>query len=137
MLKRAQFYFRNPCPGAEEAKHFLEEHGIVVSERDIDKRPLNKQELGAILGYHNPRYYLNAAAPAYKKKKLDKVLPPRGELLELIVENPELLRVPVITAGRLMTIGNNRQQLIDMFQLKVSDNGSGEKESRRAAKDRK
>lgn len=125
MLKRAQFYFRNPCPGAEEAKEFLEEHGVLVVERDIDKRPLVKRELTAILGYLDPRHYLNTASPAYTKNKLDENLPPRNELLQLILEHQDLLRHPIITSGRLVTIGNNRQQLIEMFQIKVSGNGSG------------
>jgi regulatory protein spx len=128
MLKRAQFYYRNPCPGAEDVKGFLEEHGVLVMERDIGKNPLTKRELSNILGYQNPRYYLNTAAPAFKKEKLDKNLPPRDELLEMISENPDLLRVPIITTGRLMTIGTGRQQLIEMFQIKVSDNGSGKEE---------
>jgi arsenate reductase-like glutaredoxin family protein len=129
-------YFRNPCPGAEEAKEFLEEHGVLVMERDIGKKPLSKRELSSILGYQNPKYYLNTASPAYEKEKLDKSLPPRDELLERVTKNPELLRVPIITSGRLMTIGNNRQQLIDMFQIRVSDNGSDEEEKKRG-KDKK
>lgn len=126
MLKRAQFYFRNPCPGAEETKEFLEEHGVIVAERDMLKRPLTKRELSTILGYLDPRHYLNSASPAYKKHKLDQNLPPHNELLDLILENPDLLRNPIITTGRLVTIGNNRQQLIEMFQIKVSGNGSGD-----------
>ncbi len=125
MLKRAQFYFRNPCPGAEEAKEFLEEHGVIVAERDIDKRPLTKRELTTILGYLDPRHYLNSASPAYQKHKLDQDLPEHNELLKLILENPDLLRNPIVTSGRLVAIGNNRQQLIEMFQIKVSGNGSG------------
>ena len=125
MLKRAQFYFRNPCPGAEEAKEFLEEHGVIVAERDLNKRPLTKRELAGILGYLDPRHYLNSASPAFTKYKLDQNLPPHGELLQLILDNPDLLRHPIITSGRLVTIGNNRQQLIEMFQIKMSGNGSG------------
>jgi arsenate reductase/regulatory protein spx len=136
MLKRAQFFYRNPCPGAKDAKEFLEEHGIMVMERDIGKKPLSKRELSNILGYQNPKYYLNTAAPAYRKAKLDKNLPPRNELLELLCNNPDLLRIPIITTGRLMTVGNNRQQLIDMFQIKVSDNGTGEGERQSEAKEK-
>jgi regulatory protein spx len=134
MLKRAQFYFRNPCPGAEEAKEFLEEHGVVVAERDINKRPLTKRELKGLLGYLDPRHYLNSAAPAYAKHKLDQNLPAHDELLKLILENPELLRNPIIASGRLVTIGDNRQQLIEMFQIKVSGNGSGDDDNGKGSK---
>ena len=128
MLKRAQLYFRNPCPGAEEAKSFLEEHGVLVMERDISKKPLTKKELVMILGYHDPKHYLDTASSTFTKKKLDKKLPSRNELMDMILETPDLLRNPIILSGRLMTIGNSRKQLIDMFQISVSGNGSGEKE---------
>jgi len=136
MPKRAQMYYRKPCPGAEEVKSFLEENGVLVMERDISRNPLTKKELGAILGYHNPRYYLDVASTAFKKNKLDKEIPERNELLDMIEENPDLLRNPIILTGRLMTFGSNRRQLIDMFQLKISDNGSDNNEgkSRNSAK---
>jgi arsenate reductase-like glutaredoxin family protein len=127
MLKRAQFFFRNPCPEAEEAKSFLEENGVMVIERDISERPLSKKELRSILGYHNPKHYLDMTSATYQKKKLDAQLPSREELLELIADNPDLLRHPIVLSGRLMTIGNNRQQLRDMFQISVSNNGADEK----------
>jgi arsenate reductase-like glutaredoxin family protein len=124
MLKRAQVYFRDPCPGAEETKSFLEEHGVLVIERDISKKPFTRKELGIILGYHNPKHYLDTDSSVFKKKKLDKKIPSRDELLDLILENQELLRNPIVLSGRLMAIGTNRQQMIDMFQIKVSGNGS-------------
>ena len=55
-------------------------------------------------------------------------MPSRNELMEMIMETPDLLRNPIILSGRLMTIGNSRQQLIDMFQISVSGNGSGHKD---------
>ena len=128
LKKRAQLFYRDPCPGAEEAKSFLEEHGVMVVERNITKKPLTRKELGVVLGFHNPKHYLDATSSVFSKKKLDKEIPPRPELLDLIIENPELLRNPIILSGRLMTIGNNRKQLIDMFQIRVSGNGSGESE---------
>jgi arsenate reductase-like glutaredoxin family protein len=128
MLKRAQLFYRNPCPGAEDAKKFLEENGVVVVERDISQKPLTRKELGVMLGFHNPKHYLDSTSSVFSKKKLDKNIPSRSELLDLIMENPELLRNPIILAGRLMTIGSNRQQLIDMFQIKISGNGSGQSE---------
>lgn len=134
MLKRAQMYCRYPSKGAEEAKSFLEEHGVMVIERDIAKKPLTRKELGVILGYHNPRHYLDTASPVYTKKKLDKKMPSRPELLDMIVENPDLLRNPIVLSGRLMTIGNNRKQLIEMFQIKVSGNGKDNNEGEPSSK---
>lgn len=127
MQKRAQFFYRNPCTVCKEAKSFLEDHGVTVAARDISERPLRQDELTSILGYLDPRHYLDMSSAAYRKQKLDKQMPSRGELFGLIESNPELLRHPIIVAGRLVTIGSNQQQLVEMFQLNVSDNGSGKK----------
>ncbi|MCK5126922.1 MAG: hypothetical protein KAR42_11760 [candidate division Zixibacteria bacterium] len=124
MLKRAHVYCNMEDSVCKETKVFLEENGVLVTERDISKQPLTKRELNRVLGFHNPKHYLNSACPAFKKNKLDEKIPPREELLKLIAENPELLRQPIIMCGRLMTIGTGKKQLIDMFQIAVSGNGS-------------
>ncbi|MFH1699572.1 MAG: ArsC/Spx/MgsR family protein [Candidatus Zixiibacteriota bacterium] len=125
MLKRAQMYCKKSNSSCEEAISFLEENGVIVSIRDMDKNPLTRKELNKILGYQNPKYYLDIASPTYSKKKLDSKMPPREELLKMIVEHPELLRYPIIQSGRLMTFGTGKKQMIEMFQIPTSDNGSG------------
>ncbi len=124
MSKRARFFHRNPSPVAEEAKSFLEENGIKVECRDLTEKPLGKYELQVLVGYHNPKNYLDVTSAAYKEHKLDETLPVLTELLDIMIENPDLLRAPIIMAGRLMMIGTHRKQLIEMFQLKNAGNGS-------------
>jgi len=126
MLKRAQFYYRHPCTVCDEIKSFLAENGVLVSARDITQKPLRQSELAEILGYHNPRHYLDSASATFKKERLDKQMPTREELFLLIEAQPDLLKHPIVVTGRLMSVGTNRRQLIDMLQLKVSDNGSGQ-----------
>jgi arsenate reductase-like glutaredoxin family protein len=125
MQKRAQMYYRNPCAACEETKTFLENHGVLVKVRDLTRDPLKKNELNVLLGYHDPRHYIDVMSPSFQKRKLDEEMPSREELITMIVENPDLLRHPIVLSGRLMTIGFNRQQMIEMFQLTVSNNGGG------------
>lgn len=124
MSRRARFYLRNPNPVAEEAKGFLEENGILVECRDLTSNPLNKYELQVLVGYHNPKNYLDVTSAAYKQHKLDESTPVLSELLDIIIDNPDLLKIPIVMSGRLMMFGTNRKQLIEMFQLKNSGNGS-------------
>ena len=119
MLKRALMYYRMPCARCEETLQFLEDNGVTVSARDIAKDPLTKNELSSIVGYLNPKHYVNPGSPAFTKNGLDEKLPPREELLEMIEQCPDLLRHPIVVTGRLMTIGSNRRQLVDMLQLNI------------------
>ncbi len=125
MLKRANFYYRNPCPVCEEAKTFLEDQGILLEARDLGKMPFKKEEIKGILRNFEAKHFIDPTSAAFTKAKLDKKMPSRKELIDLIEQYPELLRHPIVTAGRLLTVGAGRKQLIDMFQLTVSDNGSG------------
>lgn len=126
-------YYKQSNSAFEEAKSFLEESGVLVVARDIVKQPLNKGELKLMLGFHNPKHYLDVTSAVYQKQKLDTAIPPRDELFDMILAHPELLRQPIILAGRLMTIGTGKKQLVDMFQISGSDNGSKHRE--RAGKD--
>ena len=140
MLKRAQFYYRNPCSTYEEAKSFLEDHGILVEARDLIKNPLRPNEIRSILRNFDTKHFIDSSSSAFKKAKLDENIPPRDELFDMMIEYPELLRHPIITCGRLMTVGAGRKQLIAMFQISVSDNGSDREEEKvktRAFKGRK
>jgi len=125
MQKRAQMLYRNPCTICDDAKKFLEDHGVIVKVRDLTREPLKKRELSALFGTHDPKHYLDMMSPTYEKQNLDTHTPPRHELMSMLEEHPELLRHPIVMCGRLMTIGNNRRQMIEMFQLTMSGNGSG------------
>jgi regulatory protein spx len=125
MQKRAQMLYRNPCSICDDARKFLEDHGVIVKVRDLTREPLKQRELNSLLGNHDPKHYLDMMSPSFEKQNLDSQIPPRHELFAVIEEHPELLRHPIVMYGRLMTIGFNRQQMIEMFQLTVSGNGSG------------
>lgn len=124
MQKRAQMLYRNPCTICEDAKKFLEDHGVIVKVRDLTREPMKRRELTMLLGFHDPRHYLDVMSPTFEKEHLDTQLPSQTELMAMLEEHPELLRHPIVMCGRLMTIGFNRQQMIEMFQLTMSGNGS-------------
>jgi arsenate reductase-like glutaredoxin family protein len=130
-------YYRNPCAACEDAKRFLEDHGVFVKVRDLTQDPLRKDELSTLLGFHDPRHLIDPLSPSFEKTKLDENMPPREELLKMFMEHPDLLRHPIVLSGRLMTIGFNRQQMIEMFQLTVSNNGSGGNDEPNSAQNHK
>ncbi len=125
MQKRAQLYYRSDCKSCLDAKDFMEDHGVLVVVRDIEKKPLTKKEISSIVGYLDPKHYVDPSAPGFSENKLDQHMPSREELLKIISENQDMLRIPIIVSGRLKIIGSGRKQIIDMLQLSVSDNGNG------------
>jgi arsenate reductase-like glutaredoxin family protein len=90
--------------------------------RDIGKEPFNSDELQRIVGFVDPRHYLDPMSPAFSENNLDAELPSKDRILKMVEDNPDLLRHPIVIVGRLLTIGNNRQQLTEMLQL--GENGN-------------
>jgi len=121
MLKRVKLYTDPGDPLCSEAKTFLEEQEVLLQIHDIKQDPLSSMQISKLIRHFDLRHFLNEASHSYKKNKLDKLLPNREEVIELMAKDNELLRKPIIVAGRLMTVGCNRDKIIEMLQLK--DNG--------------
>lgn len=122
MLKRVTMYTDPKDTNCAEVRSFLEEQDIHLHLRNIKTDPLESLELSRLLRHFDLKHFLNADSKAYKKNRLDKSIPGREEIIELIAGDNDLLRIPIIVSGRLMTVGCNRNKIVEMLQLK--NNGS-------------
>ncbi|UCD93546.1 MAG: hypothetical protein JSU69_07170 [Candidatus Zixiibacteriota bacterium] len=122
-------------PGCVEVQEFLQQQDLRLQIRDIKKKPLTEDEITRLVRHLDLKHFLNSSSRIYSRKKLDKSLPSRKEVIALMAEDNDLLKKPIIIAGRLMVIGPNRSKIVEMLQLK--SNGSDPTEQRipiRAAK---
>jgi regulatory protein spx len=122
MLKKVDLYLDPKDPHCQDIRSFLEEQEIDLHIHNIIKDPLSKGQLSGIIRHLDLKHFLNTESKIFKKNRLDKEIPARDEVLELLAEDNDLLRKPIIIAGRLMTVGCNRQKIIEMLQIK--SNGS-------------
>ncbi len=122
MLRRVDFYTDPEEPGCDEIKEFLTTLDLDLRIRDLSSRPLGAVELERLIRHIDMKHFVNPASKAFKKFRLDKVLPSRKEVIDLIASDNELLRKPIVVAGRLMTVGCNRFKIMEMLQIK--NNGS-------------
>ena len=118
-------------PDCVEVQEFLQQQDLRLKIRDIREKPLNEEEIARLVRHLDLKHFLNSSSKVYSRKKLDKSLPSREEVIALMAEYNDLLRKPIIVAGRLMVIGPNRSKIIEMLQLK--SNGSDPAEQRTAA----
>lgn len=116
-LKRATFYIHTPDQQALDTQKYIEDSGWVLDVRNLEKHPLSERELQQILGHWDLRPFLNPFSKSFEKHKLDEVVPPREQLLKLIAEDNTLLRRPLIRTPRLLTFGNDRAKISEMFQI--------------------
>jgi arsenate reductase-like glutaredoxin family protein len=104
----------------EEIRKFIENAGIRLIVRDLKKDPLSPLELEHLFGYNPMRDFLNPLSKEYTNLGLDKQLPERRELLQMIADHPELLRRPIIKTSRLVTVGCDRKAISAMLQIPLN-----------------
>jgi arsenate reductase-like glutaredoxin family protein len=127
MLRRLDFYTHPEEPCCDEIKKFLESLDLDLRVHDLSLRPMNFDELSKLIRYIDIKHFISTGSKAFKKFRLDRALPSRKELIELMASDNELIRKPIVVSGRLMTVGCNRQKIMEMLQIK--NNGSDPSEN--------
>jgi len=115
--KRATFISWGSDASCVETKKFIEESGVLLTIRDLSKDPLTKDELSFLIGYLDISHFLDRNSKAYADNKLDKSLPPRKEVIEMMANDYTLIRRPIIRSARLITIGCDKKKISQMLQL--------------------
>jgi regulatory protein spx len=119
--KRATFMTYGNDERCDEIRKFIEDAGIRLDIRDLSKHPLSFEELDHMFGHIPLTNFLNPASNDYTRLGLDRGLPDRRDLLQMMAENPGLLRRPIVRNTRLLTVGCNKDKIAEMLQ--ISRNG--------------
>ena len=79
--------------------------GAELEERDLAKTPLSAEELDALIGDRDYRAFLNPRNEVYRERRMKEHPPTRRQALELMAENPNLIRRPIVMRGGRMVVG--------------------------------
>jgi len=135
MRKTVDLFMIPDDPGCLEVREFLQQQDVRLLIHDIQKNPLNVEEINRLFRHFNLRQFLNSSSKVYSKRRLDSFLPERDELVKMMAEDNDLIKRPVVLAGRLMVVGPNRAKIIEMLQIK--SNGSDPTKDNSSAKEGK
>ncbi len=119
--KRATFMTYGNDEKCADVRKFIEDAGVLLDIRDIEKKPLTVMEIQALVGHLDLNHFLNPLSRSYEKHGLDKELPSRDDVIALIAEDHTLLRRPIIKNNRLFTVGCDKRKIAEMLQ--ISPNG--------------
>jgi arsenate reductase-like glutaredoxin family protein len=133
MSKKITVYIDPKDKVSDELLSFLSEHELFFKVHDISEKPLTENQISRLVCHFNLDHFLNTESKAFKKNKLDTSLPDRSDVVRLMAEENNLLKTPIVTTNRLLTVGFNRQALIDMLELRTNGDdplakADGEKE---------
>ena len=87
------------------------ELGAEFEERDYAKSPLSAAELRDLFAGRDPRDFLNPRSPAFKAMGLAGKTLSTEQALALMAKEPNLIKRPIVIAGKEMIAGFDRDRL--------------------------
>ncbi len=79
--------------------------------RDLGKEPLSAAELDRLIGDGDYKDFLNARNELFRRKKMKTKPPTRKEAIRMMAKYPNLIRRPVIVAGKHIVMGFDEQAI--------------------------
>ncbi|CAM4248572.1 MULTISPECIES: transcriptional regulator SpxA [Bacillales] len=114
--------FTSPsCTSCRKAKAWLQENEIPYTERNIFSEPLTLEEVKAILRMteDGTDEIISTRSKTFQKLNVDIDSLPMKELYTLIMENPGLLRRPIIMDEKRLQVGYNEDEIRRFLPRKV------------------
>ena len=106
-------YTSPSCTSCRKARAWLQEHEIPFKERNIYSERLNIEELKAILimTEDGTEEIISTRSKVFQKLNMDLDELPLQDLLELVQENPGLLRRPIMIDEKRLQVGFNEDEI--------------------------
>ncbi|HCM86870.1 MULTISPECIES: transcriptional regulator SpxA [Enterococcus] len=106
-------YTSPSCTSCRKARAWLQEHEIPYVERNIFSEPLNIDELKAILQMteDGTEEIISTRSKVFQKLNMDLDELSLKELLDLVKENPGLLRRPIMIDDKRLQVGFNEDEI--------------------------
>ncbi|WP_099974403.1 MULTISPECIES: transcriptional regulator Spx [Lactobacillaceae] len=106
-------YTSPSCTSCRKAKAWLEEHDIAYKERNIYQEPLNKEEIQQVLQMteNGTEEIISTRSKSFKNLDVDLDDLTVDQLLELVSNNPGLLKRPIIMDDKRLQVGFNEDEI--------------------------
>jgi regulatory protein spx len=106
-------YVSPSCTSCRKAKRWFEERNIPYTERNLLQRPLQIDELRHILSLslEGTEEIVSTRSKVYRDMNIDIEELTLKELVELLRENPSMLRKPLVIDEKRLLIGYNEEEI--------------------------
>ena len=94
---------------------WLSREGVDIEERDFFKDEFSEEELRELLGDTPPSDIFSWRSPSARTLKLDREKVSADELIRLMVEQPRLIRRPLIYTGDRLFAGTDKATMAEAF----------------------
>jgi Spx/MgsR family transcriptional regulator len=111
-----QAYLYNSCSSCRKTDEILKESDVDYERREFFKDRFTKEELRTLLEQNNltVQDVISTRSTPYKQHDLANRDLTDDEILDLMIEDPRLLRRPIVLSGDTVIIGHNEKQLREL-----------------------
>jgi Spx/MgsR family transcriptional regulator len=107
----------NSCTSCRKTEDVLKESGVEYEKREFFKHRFTTDELRSLLESVGlkPSDVISTRSRVYKERNLEATQLSDEEILDLMVEEPTLLRRPIVVNGNRAVVGHNAARLRDLI----------------------
>ena len=119
--KVAIFYEKPGCTGNKKQKELLWSHGITLVVKSILDSSWSKEQLQAFFtGLDNDKI-VNPFAPQIKKGDIDVSKLSQEELIDLMIQEPILIKRPLVEVNESKVCGFNKEKLSQLLNIEFEN----------------
>ena len=93
----------------------LSQAGFELLERDFFKDTFSRDELIEIIGSRNPEEFFSFRSPSFKKLGVEREDLKDDELIDLMLQEPRLIRRPLISGRGMLFVGTDKKMLRELL----------------------
>jgi len=114
-------YSTPSCTSCRKAKAWLEEYHIDYTERNILSQPLTKDEIKYILRLteDGTDEIISTNSKTFKELDINIESLPLQDLYDLIINNPKILRRPIMVDEKRLQVGYNEEDIRSFLPRKL------------------
>ena len=114
-----QFFGYDKCSTCQKAKKYLKAKNIAFDDIDITEKPPSKSTLKAILktDEYSLKQLFNVSGQLYRQMNMKEKMSEysTNELIELLSQDGKLVKRPIITDGKRVTVGYKEERIKEVW----------------------
>ncbi|MDA1347890.1 MAG: hypothetical protein O3A47_03365 [Chloroflexi bacterium] len=90
--------------------------GVELDERDFFSDRFTERELRQLIGEREPSEFFSWSSPSFRKMDLKREHLTEEQLVEMMLDEPRLIRRPLIRAGADLIVGTDKTAMSQAFE---------------------
>ncbi len=134
-----KIYTTPSCASCRKAKKWFDDHNISYQEKNIFFQPITKEDIKAMLSNSENGFddIISLRSKVIKDNNIDIQDMKVSELEQFIVENPSILKRPIIIENRKFQVGYNDEEIRvfipkELRQISICNNCDNDCEYKKA-----